>query len=218
MTAGAPNPIARTALILVAGAALLGGAHALDAVVYERAFDESVRPGDPGDWYRLLRVAGYLPTWLLVGAALYLVDRARGPRAGAWRRGVAVVASAALAGGLAELVKLLVRRLRPSITEGAYAFRPFAEDTLSTSGVGMASSHAAVAFGAALALSRLHPPAAPVFLLVAAGCAWTRLLDRAHFLSDLAGAVCVAYGAVAIVWWIGRAIDARADARGGAPA
>jgi len=49
----------------------------------------------------------------------------------------------------------------------------------------MASSHTAVAFGAAAMLARLFPGARIVWYGVAAGCALTRVASGAHFMSDV---------------------------------
>jgi membrane-associated phospholipid phosphatase len=59
-----------------------------------------------------------------------------------------------------------------------------------------------VAFGAATALARLFPRAKWVWFLLAAGCGATRILSRAHFLSDvMLGSLmgwCVGWG----VWFV----------------
>ncbi|MBL8759580.1 MAG: phosphatase PAP2 family protein [Phycisphaerae bacterium] len=164
------------------------------------------------DWYRLLRVLGYAPTWLGVALALMLVDSGRrfselgdttDGRAGSrgdvgtspiWSRGPFVFASAAGAGLLAEGLKLVIRRGRPpDAPPDAYAWVPFAHGTFDSSELGIPSSHAAVAFGAAFALARLHPRAAWVLLPLAVGCALTRAWTGQHYLSDLAGGALVGW-------------------------
>jgi membrane-associated phospholipid phosphatase len=143
------------------------------------------------DAHRLLRVAGWWPTWLLVGAAFAAHDRGL-------RRAWGLVAPAGMCGLLAEGLKLLVRRERPG-PAGEVSFRAFGELPWDSAGLGMPSSHAAVAFGAAFALGRLHPRTLPVGLLLAAGCAATRVVDRAHFLSDCAVAGLLAWLVVAFL-------------------
>ena len=142
------------------------------------------------DWYRLLRVIGYAPTWLLVGAAFVLVDR-RSERA-TWARGGLVVGSALAAGVIAEIAKLVVSRGRPidgDVYTGWVWHAPFS-GFVDGSNLGFPSSHAAVAFGGAAAMAMVLPGAGPVLMLLAAGCAVTRLLAGAHWLSDVyAGAV-----------------------------
>lgn len=142
------------------------------------------------DWHRLLRVMGWLPTWCAVGLGFALHD-------GRWRRAIQLVGPATAAGASAEVLKLLVRRTRPDAT-GEVVFRAFSDRTWDTSGLGMPSSHVAVAFGAAFALARLHPRTLPLGLALAAGCALTRVIDRAHLLSDCAVAALLAWVVVVL--------------------
>lgn len=193
---------ARSWLILLGtGALLVLGSHAFDAGAVQRwgaSFDGE------SDWYRLLRVMGYVPTWLLVGLVLVLFDRSgrerlEPPLCDLWTRGVLLWLSVLSAGAIAELLKLVIRRERP-LGEPSYDFRPFLDQTFSTSGLGMPSSHTAVAFGGLVMLGLLHPPARWLFVLIAMGCAFTRVLAGAHFVSDVAlgavvGALC------ACGWW-----------------
>ncbi len=148
------------------------------------------------DWYRLFRIVGYLPTWLLVGAAIGLADRGTAHARDA--RAARLIAAPILAGLAAELLKLLIGRQRPihnGVADGAYVYKPLLSGFLDGSNLGMPSSHAAVAFAGALALAQLWPRARPVFLLLAAGCALTRLLAGAHFASDIAVAALIGLGA-----------------------
>jgi membrane-associated phospholipid phosphatase len=55
------------------------------------------------------------------------------------------------------------------------------------------SSHVLVAFAAATVLARLFPRAWGLWYLLAAGCAVTRVLAMAHFLSDTVVAALVGY-------------------------
>jgi len=142
------------------------------------------------DWYRLLRVVGYGPTWLLAGAAFVLVDR-RSERP-AWTRGGLVAVSALGAGLVAELLKLVVARGRPidgDVYMGWVWHAPFS-GFAGVPNLGFPSSHTAVAFGGAVAATLLMRPVWPVLILLATGCGLTRLLAGAHWLSDVyAGAL-----------------------------
>jgi membrane-associated phospholipid phosphatase len=167
--------------VLLAMALAIAVAHLGDTVAWEHLRDPRV---NERDWGRLLRSVGYVPTWLFGAAALWLASAQAGAGvAGRWRAGVLLLAPA-IAGGLAELVKIAVRRQRPGADSAAYVFRSVDVDFWSTRGLGMASSHTAVAFGAAAVLARCFPGTAPVWYLLAVGCAATRVLAGAHYLSD----------------------------------
>ncbi len=194
VAAALPAPIAAPStrqgwLLVAVGAAIaVAAAQTLDAYAWAHWRRPTIYDGDLG---RLLRLMGYLPTWLIVAAALWLTDRGtdRGT-AFRGRRAALMLWAPTLGGAVAELGKMLVRRLRPDPEVFVYAWRPYAEDFFSTRGLGMPSSHTMVAFAAAAALSRLMPRAWWLWLLLAAGCAATRVLALGHFLSDVvAGAL-----------------------------
>ena len=170
-------------------------AHLLDPVAFRYLRIEDVY-GE--DWGRMLRVMGFVPLWIAGGAALMLEDRTP------WRRmvrsrGGLVIAGSIVGGIAAELAKLVVRRRRPGEL-GEYLFRPFTERTFSTGGLGMPSSHALVAFGAAAVLARLFPRARIVWWGLAWGCGLSRVAAGAHFLSDVVGAAIIGWLVGALVW------------------
>jgi undecaprenyl-diphosphatase len=101
---------------------------------------------------------------------------------------------------LAELLKLVMRRHRPSpVNDGQHVYDWFGPH-VEGRGLGLASSHTAVAFGAAAILWMWSPRAGVLAGLLACGCAMTRMFAGAHFLSDVyAGAVLGWLGAT-IVW------------------
>lgn len=150
------------------------------------------------DWGRMLRVTGSLVFWAPLALAVWLAMR----RAGHSRPGRAALLfwGPALAGGVAELLKLLVRRERPGFADGEYVFRDFAERTWSTSGLGFPTSHGMVAFGGAAVLAGLFPGTAPVAYAIAAGCALTRILAGAHFASDAVGGAIFGWAIGALLW------------------
>jgi membrane-associated phospholipid phosphatase len=154
-------------------------------------------------WGRMLRLAGYLPLWGIVALALILHDRAPGglptlPRAS--RRGLLLFGSAALGGIIAELLKIVLRRERPGLTDGAHVFRPWSEHPFSNAQLGLPSSEVAVAFAAATALARLFPEGWLLWYGLAVGCAFTRVASGAHFMSDVLLAALVGYGSTLILW------------------
>jgi membrane-associated phospholipid phosphatase len=173
---------------IIAALAVIALAFALDGWAYDHAVFAGVYDRD---WGRLLRVLGFWPTWVLAGLLVWLHER--GSTTGATRRAALIIAAPALTGIVAEILKLVFRRLRPEVNAGEYVFRPFTERTFSTSGLAMPSSHTMVAFGAAVALGFLYPRTRWVWYALAAGCGITRILDHRHYVSD------VAVGAVAAV-------------------
>ncbi len=162
-------------------------AHGLDETAWRQLRDARIYEKD---WGRLLRLIGFLPTWLIIATALWLHDR---PATGwGWRGGLALL-SPTVGGALAEVLKMLVRRVRPVPEQFVYAFRPFADHPFSTGGLGMPSSHTMVAFAGAAAMARLFPRAWWLWYLLAVGCAATRVLALAHFLSDTVAAAFLGY-------------------------
>lgn len=137
------------------------------------------------DFGRLLRIMGFAGTWVALALAVGLTHGGDdASRLVARRRGWLVFWSPMLAGAIAEVVKILVRRERPALNDGAYGFRPWDERTWSGAGLAFPSSHTAVAFGGAFMLARIFPRARWVGYVLAAGCGLTRVFARAHFLSD----------------------------------
>jgi len=184
----------RTAVLFVAFLAAAGVPMIADHWVYAHVYNQNLYDLD---WARFLREMGWLPTWLIAAVALWLHERADdGPRAR--RRALYLAITPTVAGILGEPFKLLLRRERPDVAAGFYSFRAWTDHTFSTAGLAMPSSHAVVAFAAATALARLFPRAKWVWFALAIGCGVTRILARAHFLSDVTlGALfgwCVAWG------------------------
>jgi membrane-associated phospholipid phosphatase len=168
-------------------------AHALDSWFYLNFRMAGIYEHD---WGRALRVLGHLPVWLVAALALALHDReVRG-----YRRAALLAVAPALGGIVAEVLKLLLRRLRPYAADGAYVFRPFSERTFSTGGIALPSSHALVAFAGAAMLARLFPRAKWVWWGMAWGCGLSRVAAGAHFLSDIVVAAVVAWALVAALW------------------
>jgi membrane-associated phospholipid phosphatase len=150
------------------------------------------------DWGRFLRILGFLPTWAIIALGVWLHER--GMFEHARRRALLIVASPLLAGVVAELLKLALRRERPGVHDGDYFFRAFSERTFSTGGLALPSSHAMVAFGGAAMLAYFYPRARWLWFALAAGCGLTRVLARAHFLSDVVVGALAALATTAWLW------------------
>jgi membrane-associated phospholipid phosphatase len=154
-------------------------------------------------WGVMLRGVGYLPLWGVVALALVLQDwvpRARRTWRQASRRGLLLFWSPAFAGVAAEVLKLIFRRERPNLTDGAHVFRAWSDQPWSTAQLGLPSSETAVAFAAAAVLARLFPEARWVWYGIALGCALTRVVSGAHFISDVVFAALVGYVVTLTLW------------------
>jgi membrane-associated phospholipid phosphatase len=150
------------------------------------------------DWGRMLRVIGSLVFWLPLTLAVWLERRARDPQnAGrAWL----LLAAPTLGGGVGELLKMLFRRERPGPHDGEWVFRAFTDRPFDTKDLGLPSSHVVVAFAGAAVLARMFPRAAPVVYLLAAGCGLSRVLARAHFVSDSVTGALAGWAVGAVLW------------------
>lgn len=109
------------------------------------------------------------------------------------RRAVFIFACPAAAGLAAEVLKVITRRMRPEHADGFYRFKGLSEGATSVfspafwegKGLGMASSHAAVAFAGALAAGMLWPRARWWLVGLALITCVSRIAVGAHFVSDV---------------------------------
>ena len=206
-TVGTPRrPFALAAAILLGWFA----ACAVDRMAYHAfRIDDWATTWARHDLVQMLRSAGYVPAWILA-AAMIDAGRLQGPVASDFVSchvrprvsllGTRVLASAAMGGLMAEGLKLAVRRHRPSeANDGRHVYDWFA-GAVEGRGLGLASSHAGVAFGAAFALWRWSPPAGAVALTLALGCSATRVLSGAHFVSDVYAAAVLAWVGSGLAW------------------
>jgi membrane-associated phospholipid phosphatase len=175
----------------------------LDKPVYDAA-GRHFTPYIEFDIHRSLRVVGFWPLWLVVAIAFWIVDRPLGKTRGihaAISRGSLMALATGLSALAAEAMKLLIRRQRPTLDwNGQYLFGAFTEEWYRGTNLALPSSHTAVAFGAAFALGRLFPGTLDLWLVMACGCAATRVASRAHVLSDVVAAVPLSYVVVAALF------------------
>jgi len=212
ITSDKPIRLWRAAVLVVLGAGVFIVACALDRWALSTLTIAKLKETD---LFRAARVVGFLPVWGVMALALLLIDTARLRRGGlrrVMRRALLLFVPVLLSGIVGEALKLVLRRERPSAAVAGYVFRPWSEGPLRSSGMGLPSSHAMVAFSAAWTLCFLWPRAAPVWLLLAVGCGATRLVKGAHFLSDVALSVVVSYAVVRLVWACARRMERQADA------
>ena len=175
----------------IVAAVLIAAAHLADPFAWRALRLPTVYDKD---WGRLLRSLGYLPTWGALALAYWLEQRDQ-PVGGRVAGYLALAPT--LGGASAELLKLVFRRLRPDELTFGYALRAFGDQPWSTKGLGLPSSHTLVAFAGAAALARVFPRAAGVCYALAAGCALTRVMANAHFLSDVVAAACIGWAVAA---------------------
>jgi len=169
----------RTLAILIAGFIV---ASLLDFPLLHLFYFDHTRAITQHDWYRMLRVLGFLGTWGIIAIVFILHDRNR-------HRGAAIFLSTLAAGGIAELLKLVLARERPvdgnEIQAGFYHFRGLFSGFADSGNLGLPSSHAAVAFAGCLTLAAFLPNTKRFLFTLALGCALTRMLTGAHFASDV---------------------------------
>lgn len=162
-------------------------------------------------WSWLLAFAYFLGLmWPWLGLAILLIARSWvQPNTArvmlALRQSVLLLICSGLAGGLAEVLKLVVRRFRPEVGDGHYTFAWPVEKFFDQPTLGMASSHAAVAVGAALALGEIWPRWRWAFSAGAIVCLSHRIIVGAHYLSDVYVGVSLAVLVFALI----RALDLR---------
>jgi len=136
---------------------------------------------------RLLRLPGYFPFTLVICIALGLLHPRR------WVGALSLFACGA-AGGLAySVLKWIIGRHRPKLEIAPFSFHPFAGGIFglfhAEKGLSFPSGDATLAFATAACLSLLIPRASSLFYLAALIVAAERVLENAHYLSDvIAGA------------------------------
>lgn len=196
-----PTPLRRLVppRALLASALLFALACALDNWAWQHLRVDDVYGKD---WGRFFRIAGFLPTWMLGSLALILHDR--GPVSPAprrfWWRGMLLTVAPLASGLMCEVLKILLRRERPNLHDGTYYWRSFTDHPWSTGNIGLPSSHTMVAFAGAGMASYLFPRTWPAWMLLAVGCAFTRVAAGAHFLSDVTLAAIAGLFIARLIW------------------
>ena len=148
------------------------------------------------DLYKLFRIMGYWGTWIAIGCIYIIHDRNR-------HRGLALILAPLFAGLVAEFIKLVVARERPvdgtDIQSGLYHFRGLFTGFEDATNLGFPSSHAAVAFAGCLMLACYLSQARNALLLMAIGCAITRMLTGSHFASDVYVGALLGWGSASMM-------------------
>lgn len=145
-----------------------------------------------GDFQSLLRILGYLPTWLLVSLILSQT-MPKDPHRKCASPAVAISLTALVSGLIAEALKPVFRRPDPQLgSEGSWQRSPLGEQWWDGTDFCFPSGHSAVAFGAALAICRRWPRTTPWILIAAGGCAASRIIERGHHPSDVLASLFIA--------------------------
>jgi membrane-associated phospholipid phosphatase len=130
-----------------------------------------------------LKLPGDFRFVLVVAAVLVLLQPRR------WSRVIPVVLTGPLVGLVYLFLKWCVGRHRPVIEIAPFALHPFARGLHglvgAEKGLSFPSGHAAMAFAAATCLAAIVRRGAAVFYLLAAGVAAERVLENAHYPSDV---------------------------------
>ncbi|MBY0113461.1 MAG: phosphatase PAP2 family protein [Phycisphaerales bacterium] len=217
----------RIALAILAVASVII-CNVADRALFHFFLVEPARMGDLESkaYYQILRQTGDVRTWLIVALALaaHTIYRQFSGNGRALRAGsvIAVFAAPAAGGILAELLKLVLGRERPTqppddllVEQGGQLVKTFEYQGhvwrglfsglyhdgrwFDGSNLGLPSSHAAVSMAAAITLARIFPGSGIVLVPVAVGCSITRLWVGRHFASDVVVGMIVGWLAAVIV-------------------
>ncbi|GHT04465.1 hypothetical protein FACS1894139_06650 [Planctomycetales bacterium] len=172
----------------------------LDAPLYAAA-----RAWDVADHslLSLIKNFGALSVWVAVAAGLVLYDWQR--LKNGWRRivgrGTQLLGGALFAGLAAEILKLFIRRERSQEWFAALPnYREWVGAWWENNDLGMPSSHAATAFGAAIMLAKLFPAGAAWWYGLATACAVSRVVAQAHTPTEV-------YVGAVVAWIVAWAIE-----------
>lgn len=135
----------------------------------------------------VFKFAGFLPIWIIVASGLFFYDRRKNENdLLKKRRGLLLFLSAFFAMLGAEILKIIIRRERPqALLDFLPTYRDWSGNWWENNDLGMPSSHTATAFGAAFALCYLFPRYKILWLILAIGCALSRIVQQAHTLTDV---------------------------------
>lgn len=147
-----------------------------------------------------------------IGFVLFAMWRLDPTRRG---RVFCLILSALLVSAAAEGIKRMVGRARPEVAEGRLVLRGYVPGDGRGDWHSFPSGHVASAASYSGSLAAFYPPLKPACILLAAGCAASRIWKERHFASDcwFAGALGFwAAGSLATMDWMRRwmrAFDAR---------
>jgi membrane-associated phospholipid phosphatase len=131
----------------------------------------------------ILKLPGNFFFTLAVCAVLAMFHRNR------WRAALPLLISGPMVGLVYLFLKWSVGRRRPVIVDAPFDFHPFAHGLMgfvhSESGLSFPSGHASLAFATATCLAAVMPRGAIVFFFLAIAVGAERVLENAHYVSDV---------------------------------
>jgi len=188
----------RVLLLLLLWVAAIGAATMVDRTVAQwvqthRPLDKPapagvIRIGNHPIWLtRIVRLPGNYGFVLVAGIGVALFHRRR------WRAAIPVLLSGPMVGITYVILKWIVGRRRPVIEIAPFSFHPFINGFQglfrSVSGLAFPSGDATMAFAAAACMAVAIPRLSIAFFAWAAAVAAERVLENAHYVSDvIAGA------------------------------
>lgn len=139
---------------------------------------------DRNDWFiKLLKLPGNFRFTLGVCVLLVIFHRR------SWKAALPLFISGPLVGVGYLLLKWAVGRKRPVKIAAPFGFHPFANGLAglihAESGLSFPSGHASLAFASATCLAAILPRWGAAFFLIACMVAAERVLENAHYLSDI---------------------------------
>lgn len=169
-------------LIVACWAALFGAALLLDRVVADWVRHTPLY--DRTSWFvALLKLPGNFLFTVGVCVLLVLFHRR------SWRAAIPLFISGPMVGAGYLLLKWMVGRRRPIIVATPFDFHPFAHGLMglvrAESGLSFPSGHASLAFATAACLTAALPKWWMIFFAVALCVCAERVLENAHYLSDV---------------------------------
>lgn len=158
----------------------------------------------------ILKRPGDFRFTLVVCALLALFHRKR------WRAALPLLISGPLVGLVYLFLKWAVGRRRPVLADAPFDFHPFAHGLMgfvhSESGLSFPSGHASLAFATATCLAAVMPRGAIAFFLVAIAVGAERVLENAHYVSDVvAGTGLGIISGWIVTWLISRCFSEQAN-------
>jgi membrane-associated phospholipid phosphatase len=148
----------------------------------------------------ILKLPGNFWFTLAVCVLLALFHRNR------WRAALPLLISGPVVGLIYLFLKWAVGRQRPVIVDAPFDFHPFA---YGLTGLSFPSGHASLAFATATCLAAVMPRGAIVFFLVAIAVGAERILENAHYVSDVvAGAGLGIISGWIVTWLVSRCFSA----------